>query len=90
MWHRIACSPKSSNEWGSWPSDSSLQGVSNGPSTRKGKKKTGSTKEGLLIDLAEDKGNDWNSKWDDDAWEILNKKEWIFCENNDIVASFKM
>ncbi|XP_021926534.1 ADP-ribosylation factor GTPase-activating protein 1 isoform X2 [Zootermopsis nevadensis] len=72
---KIACSPKSSNEWGSWPSDSSLQGVSNGPSTRKGKKKTGSTKEGLLIDLAEDKGNDWNSKWDDDAWEILNKKE---------------
>jgi hypothetical protein len=29
----------------------------------------------LLIDLAEDRGNDWNSKWDDDAWEMLNKKE---------------
>jgi hypothetical protein len=72
--YRIASSPKSS-EWCSWPSDSSLQGVGNESSARKGKKKTGSAKEGLLIDLAEDKGNDWNSKWDDDAWEMLNKKD---------------
>jgi hypothetical protein len=52
-----------------------VQGVGNGSSSRKGRKKTGSAKEGLLIDLAEDKGNDWNSKWDDNAWEILSKKE---------------
>jgi len=68
-------SPKSSNDWDSWPSDSSLQSVGNRSSARKGKKQIGSAKEGLLIDLAEDKGNDWNSKWDDDAWEMLNKKE---------------
>jgi hypothetical protein len=52
-----------------------VQVAGNGSSARKGKKKIGSTKEGLLIDLAEDKGNEWNSRWDDDAWEILNKKE---------------
>jgi hypothetical protein len=52
-----------------------VQAAGNGSSAGKGKKKTGNTKEGLLIDLAEDKGNDWNSRWDDDAWEILNKKE---------------
>jgi hypothetical protein len=74
MLHRTVSSPKS-NDWGSWPSDSSLQSVGNGSSARKGKKQIGSAKEGLLIDLAEGKGNDWNSKWEDDAWEMLNKKE---------------
>ncbi|XP_069701158.1 ADP-ribosylation factor GTPase-activating protein 1 isoform X2 [Periplaneta americana] len=70
---------KSPNEWGSWdsgkPSDTSPPGRGNGSSTKRGKKKTGSAKEGLLIDLAEEKANDWNSKWDDDAWEMLNKKD---------------
>ncbi|GLH14516.1 Centaurin-gamma-1A [Gryllus bimaculatus] len=33
-------------------------------------------KEGLLVDLAEEKNNDWNAKWnEDDAWEMLNKKD---------------
>lgn len=75
LYDRTASSPKSYNEWGSWSSDSSAQAAGNGSSARKGNKKMGSTKEGLLIDLAEDKGNDWNSRWDDDAWEMLNKKE---------------
>ncbi|XP_049772246.1 ADP-ribosylation factor GTPase-activating protein 1-like isoform X1 [Schistocerca cancellata] len=74
-------SSKSSNDWGNWspvkeqtPTPSPSQ-TSNGTSTRKTKKKSGA-KEGLLIDFAEDKnGNDWNSKWDDDAWEMLNKKD---------------
>lgn len=41
-----------------------------------GKKK--GAKEGLLIDFEEEKvggGHDWNSKWDDEAWEMLNKKD---------------
>lgn len=75
VWHRTASSLKSSNEWEGWSSDSALHAAGNGSSARKGKKKTGRTKEGLLIDLAEDKGNEWNSRWDDDAWEMLNKKE---------------
>lgn len=72
---RTESSSKSSNEWESWSSDSAVHTADNGSSARRGKKKIGSTKEGLLIDLAEDKGNEWNSRWDDDAWEMLNKKE---------------
>lgn len=72
---KTASSSKSSNEWESWSSDSAVKAAGNGSSARKGKKKTGNRKEGLLIDWAEDKGNDWNSRWDDDAWEMLNKKE---------------
>ncbi|PSN48752.1 hypothetical protein C0J52_08922 [Blattella germanica] len=74
-------SPKSPTEWSGWesgkPSDGSVQNVGAGNgSSRKSKKKSPSAKEGLLIDLAEEKGNnDWNSKWDDEAWEMLNKKD---------------
>ncbi|XP_071442698.1 ADP-ribosylation factor GTPase-activating protein 1 isoform X1 [Hetaerina americana] len=45
-------------------------------SSMQGKKK--GAKEGLLIDFDEEKvggGQDWNSKWDDEAWEMLNKKD---------------
>lgn len=68
---------KSPNDWGSWsPTTEGDSPSASGKSlTRKTKKKSG-TKEGLLIDFAEEKqSGDWNSKWDDEAWEMLNKKD---------------
>nr|CAD7201354.1 unnamed protein product [Timema douglasi] len=70
---------KSPNDWDSWgPSGASEQGTptpATTSATKKGKKK--STKDGLLIDLAEGKNSDWNSKWndDDEAWDMLNRKD---------------
>nr|CAD7428285.1 unnamed protein product [Timema monikensis] len=70
---------KSPNDWDSWgPSGASEQGTptpTTTSATKKGKKK--STKGGLLIDLAEGKNSDWNSKWndDDEAWDMLNRND---------------
>nr|CAD7585917.1 unnamed protein product [Timema genevievae] len=70
---------KSPNDWDSWgPSGASEQGAptpTTTSATKKGKKK--SAKDGLLIDLAEGKNSDWNSKWndDDEAWDMLNRKD---------------
>ncbi|XP_067002898.2 ADP-ribosylation factor GTPase-activating protein 1 [Anabrus simplex] len=58
-------------EWDSWNASRSSDSSS---STRKSKKKA-LAKEGLLVDLNEDQSGDWNSKWDDEAWEMLNKKD---------------
>ncbi|KAG8238814.1 hypothetical protein J437_LFUL010528 [Ladona fulva] len=61
-----ATAGKGSRQFGSGKSSSNLQGKKKG------------AKEGLLIDFEEDKvggPHDWNSKWDDEAWEMLNKKD---------------
>jgi len=73
-----ASSPKTpTNEWdGGWNSPETKQEISSPKecSRRSSKSKNKGIKEGLLVNVQDEKNNssDWN-KWEDEAWESLNK-----------------
>ncbi|XP_063240079.1 ADP-ribosylation factor GTPase-activating protein 1 isoform X2 [Bacillus rossius redtenbacheri] len=73
---RVPSDTKSSGEWENWQSGDAAPEVASPSAANATTRKSKKAKEGLLIDFAEDKNAGWDSKWnDDDAWEMLNKKD---------------